>query len=208
MPRRAAPASPIGGPTIPELGFNKNWAAVTVNMFTNAGNFFQQSRALVINYPQLLSGVAPANTLFFGIPDFTVVPVVTYSSTEETLYAPNHFSSNSRTYRLNTITGTASVPIYTTGALKTHSLVSAWTQPSGNTLPQAPEPGTGAVQGIDSGDARIMNAVFRNGAIWYAQTIGLPAGVFSHTAAQWVKLNTSGDAVDIWASGGSGRDVE
>ena len=44
-----------------------------------------------------------------------------------------------------------------------------------------------------------MNAIFRSDAIWYAQTVGLPAGgpaALTHTAAQWVKLNTSGDALD------------
>jgi len=45
-------------------------------------------------------------------------------------------------------------------------------------------------------DARIMSAVFRNNAIWYVQTIGLPAGGSTHTAAQWVKLDRNGNDLD------------
>jgi hypothetical protein len=50
--------------------------------------------------------------------------------------------------------------------------------------------------GIDSGDSRIGNVVFRNGHIYYAQTIGLPAGgepgLIVQTGVQWVELDTSG----------------
>src|SRR5205823_4335093 len=50
---------------------------------------------------------------------------------------------------------------------------------------------------IDAGDSRIINAVFRNNAIWYAQTIALPAhGTLTHSAAQWVKIDTTGNDVD------------
>jgi hypothetical protein len=49
---------------------------------------------------------------------------------------------------------------------------------------------------FDVGDAYVrMNVVFRNGSIWYAQTIGLPAGVLTHTAAQWTQLDTAGNVV-------------
>jgi hypothetical protein len=195
-------ASPCGTGTewwadYPGVGFNLNWAAVSVNMFTNSSNAFTQTRLLVVNYPELRSGAVPGSTMFTGITDFTVQPAITYSASEATLYAPNHIGSASRTYRLNTITGTAASPVYTPGASKTHSLVSAWVQPGGDILPQAPEPGTAAVRSIDVGDARILKAVFRNNAIWYAQTVGLPAGgPITHTAAQWVKLDTSGNALD------------
>jgi len=40
------------------------------------------------------------------------------------------------------------------------------------------------LQRIDTGDSRIINAVFRSGGIYYAQTVGLPASGLTHTAAQ------------------------
>ncbi|MBI5305593.1 MAG: IPT/TIG domain-containing protein [Chloroflexi bacterium] len=179
----------------PTMGFNKNWVAISVNMFGTTDGLFKESRMLVINYPNLLAG-APTGTLFTGLSDFAVQPAVTYSATENTLYAPAHWNSSAASYRLNTITGTPASPLYTQGVLKTNSL-GAWTVPSGDIQPQAPEPVTGATAKINAGDARILNAVFRNGNIWYAQTVGLPAGgIISHLAAQWVKLDTSGNFVD------------
>ena len=66
-------------------------------MFTNSRESFQQSRLLAVDYPTLRSGAAAAcHDLQFGrhIPrPFTVVPAVTYSATEPTLYAPKHYSS-------------------------------------------------------------------------------------------------------------------
>lgn len=182
----------------PGLGFNRNWVAVTANMFTTSTSVFQESRAWVVNYSSLRSGTASPN-VFTALSDFTIIPAATYSSTEDTLYAVTHVSSAGASYRLNTITGTPSAPVYTQGALRVHALVSAWTQANAlgtDAAPQAPEPGTGLIHGVDEGDSRIMNAVFRNGSIWYTQTVGLPAGVPTHTAAQWIRLSTAGTDLD------------
>ncbi|HKY30175.1 MAG TPA: lamin tail domain-containing protein [Pyrinomonadaceae bacterium] len=187
----------------PMLGFNKNWVAVGVNMFTNTSSAFTNGRVLVLDYPALRSGVF-SGTYFSGITGanggFCVHPATTFSTTENTLYAPAHQSSAGAQYRLHTITGTPAAPIFTVGALQTHTL-GAWTQPGGEILPQTCI-GTcpGNPREIDSGDAFIRsNVVFRNGFIWYAQTIALPAGTLttnSRTAAQWTKLNTSGVVAD------------
>ena len=180
----------------PTLGFNQSWIAIGMNMFSISSNSFVESRVTTFNYATFLSGSVPAIN-YFPTTDFTVRPVSTYSNSQTTLFAPAHVSSMGASYRLNTITGTASSPVYTQGGLKTHTLLSGWAAPNGDTLPQASEPGTGTIQGIDAGDARIMNAVFRNNAIWYAQTIALPRnGQLAHTAAQWVKLDTSGNDLD------------
>ncbi|HEX8424416.1 MAG TPA: hypothetical protein VF634_13445, partial [Pyrinomonadaceae bacterium] len=52
---------------------------------------------------------------------------------------------------------------------------------------------------IDSRDSRILNTVYRNGSIYFCQTVGLPAGrqpaAIDRTAAQWVQANTSGDFI-------------
>lgn len=184
----------------PAMGFNQNWVVISVNMFPNAGGAFTQSRVFVIDYSGLRAG-SPTVTIFIGISDFTVQPCVTHSDTENILYAPNHFSSSGASYRVNTITGTAGSPFYNQGILKAHTLSplsGGWTQPSGNILPQLiGSAGITDVLKVDSGDARIYRCAFRNGNIWYAQTVYLPAGgVGTHTAAQWVRLDTNGDDVD------------
>jgi hypothetical protein len=181
----------------PCVGFNKNWVAISVNMFTNAGSVFQESRILVISYPDLLIGKLPfpTTTLFFGIADFTVQPCITYSDSEEILYAPNHISSAGANYRLNMISGTSNAPMYTPGLAIVHSTLSAWSEPTGDILPQLQEPVTGNIAYISANDARIINAVYRNKNIYYAQTVGIPAGGLTYTAAQWVEIDTAGNYI-------------
>lgn len=182
----------------PGLGFNRNWVAVTANMFGSSDNLFKESRMWVLDYPTARSGSAPSS-LFVSLTDFTIMPTVTYSATEPTLYTVTHAFGSGAVYRLSTITGTPSTPVYTRGVQRSHTLVSSWSEAyvvGTDAAPQAPEPTTGLVRGVDQGDSRIMNAVFRNNAIWYAQTVALPAGTPTHTAAQWIKLSTAGADLD------------
>jgi hypothetical protein len=152
----------------------------------------------------------PLTFIFPGIGDFTVQPCVTYSATEEILYAPNSIWGVAG-YRLNTITGTDSTPVYNPGVTKLHAVLSNWVGNLGQILPQLPEPGTGTITKIDADDDRINNAVFRNKNIYYSQTVGLPAGNLSHTAAQWVVLDTAANYIqggrieDPLASGTNGK---
>lgn len=182
----------------PGLGFNRNWVAVTANMFGSSDNLFKESRMWVLDYPTARTGSAPSS-LFLSLQDFTIMPAATYSATEPTLYTVTHAFGSGAAYRLSTITGTPSGPTYTRGAQRLHTLVSPWSEAyvvGTDAAPQAPEPVTALVQGVDQGDSRVMNAVFRNNAIWYAQTVALPAGTPTHTAAQWIKLSTAGADLD------------
>ena len=169
----------------PSIGFNKNWVAIHVNMFTNSGNTFTQGRLLVIDYPSLRS-FAPGAGLVTGLPSFTTQPAVTYSTGENTLYMVEHVGSASATYRLWTVTsGPPSAAVTIVGGGAKVNPLGPWSIPSGNILPQS------GGDGVDGGDSRILNAVFRNGGIYYAQTVGL----VGHAAAQWVELNTAGNFV-------------
>lgn len=185
----------------PSVGFSKNWLAVSVNMLTNAGNAFTESRLLVFDYPAFRAG-HPDGDLFqvsTSPASPAIQPCTEYSNTENTLFATNHVNSAAGSYRLNTITGTPTVPLLTMGAVKTHtlsSLTGGWSEPTGNILPQATGAG-GETSKIDGGGARIQQCVLRNNSIWYAQTVGLPAGgAVARTAAQWVKLTDKGNDAD------------
>jgi hypothetical protein len=172
----------------PAFGFNKNLVAVHVNMFSNANNAFSQGRLLVVGYPSLRNH-SPSAGYTVGLPSFTTQPAVTYSPTESTLFGVEHLGSASGTYRFWAVTGLTAVTLVG-GAPKTNPL-GPWTIPgSANILPQI------GGDEIDSGDARVSNAVFRNGGIYYAQTIGLPAGGTpgypTRTAVQWVELDRNG----------------
>jgi hypothetical protein len=187
----------------PTVGFNKNWVAIGVNMFPNAGGSSKESRMLVVDYTQLLMGVVnlATSTYFTGLTDFTIRPCVTYSNSENTLFAPAHVSSAGATFHLNTITGTPSAPVYTQSSLKTHTLAplsGGWT--NAGLGPDAPQMngsgGPGDVAPINVGDSRIIRCTFRNNHVWYSQTVALPKGAPTHTAAQWVEVNTSGADLD------------
>src|ERR1700694_4838018 len=97
---------------------------------------------------------------------------------------------------LHTITGTPAVPVFTIGALKTRP-GGGWTETGEPILPQAQGTCTSTPLDIDDSDAVVRsNVVFRNDSIWYAQTVGLPAGgVLTHTAVQWTPLNASGRVI-------------
>jgi hypothetical protein len=204
----------------PMLGFNKNWLAVTVNMFELAGTGpggSQQTtgfRALVLDYPSARAGSA-VTTLFRGLdPDhagffFCVHPVTTYSATEEALYLPQHQSSGAAWYSLSRITGTPAAPSFDLGETMTRP-GGGWAQPGGDILPQQCVAGPGAPtpthlcpatpRRIDAGDSFIRsNPVFRNGRVYYAQTVGLPADGLTRTAAQWTALDA---ATGNYADGG------
>ena len=184
----------------PVVGFNKNWIAVTINRYS-AGGSFQRGITLVVDYPSARAGVG-TGTLFTQAVNshFCSAPCATYSSTSDTLYVVTHLSSAGATYQLDTITGTAGSPVYTAGGSQTRP-GGAWAQAGGNLLPQsAPNSGTSACGAtpcpIEAQDAQVRSApVFRDGSIWYTQSVGLPAGGMTHTAVQWTQLTTPGGAV-------------
>ncbi len=171
----------------PTLGFNQSTVAIGVNLFTSAtGEYAGLSKLFVIDYPALRANAvfAPAA---ISIPNgFTIQPAVTYSPTESTLYLVEHGASGAGTYYFFSLVGTTLAG----GASLTNPL-GPWTIPGGGDL--LPQRGG---YPVDSADARIGNAVFRNGHVYYAQTIGLPAGGQAgnprRTAVQWIELDRTG----------------
>jgi hypothetical protein len=182
----------------PMLGFNKNWVAISINLFNITGSASNGSAILALDYPALRSGTSTGSMFTSNTIGFCVNPCESYSDTVSTLYMPTHVGSGAATYRLNTITGTPAAPVFNIAA----NLVrtgGGWVQPSGNVAPQqcitAPCPGV--LQFMDVGDAFVRsNAVFRNGFIWYSQSVGLPTPTLARVATQWTKISTTGAFVD------------
>ena len=182
----------------PTIGFNKNWVAISVNMFSTSAGTFQQSRLLVVNYPTLLGGSFSAN-LVSGLAGFTLQPAVTYDTSIATLYIPEfagNFGSGVGVYHLHSLTGTPAAPTFNVDATNRSMGLSAFVQPSGDILPQANGSLGTDIAKINVGGSRLLNAVYRNNFIWTAHTVGLPFGGLTHTAAQWLKLGTDGSFQD------------
>jgi PASTA domain-containing protein len=175
----------------PTIGFSRDTVAIGVNMFKTSGFTYVRGRLIVLDYASLRAG-HDGDPVDLNVPDgFALQPVTTYSPTEQTLYVVEHVESSAGTYRLWSLDGSKLTLVG--GRLRVNPL-GPWATPGpGNILPQ--EHGAG----IDTGDSRIGNGVFRNGHVYYAQTIGLPPGPgvgnVIHTAVQWVELDTNGDFV-------------
>lgn len=201
-----------GWADFPMLGFNKNWVVIAWNQFTINTNTFTDGRALVIDHPTLRTTGTPTGTLFSGAPaaigGFCLHPATTFSPTEETLYIPTHISSAGATYRLHRITGTPAAPNFIVDPANRTRPGGGWTQPGGDNLPQQCVPGVGlptqtcpvTIRRIEAADAFVRsNVVFRNGKVFYPQTIALPTGgltLNSRFVAQWTVLNTDGTFSD------------
>ena len=190
----------------PMLGFNKNWIAVSMNMFDVAtSSIHNNDKVLALDYPQARAGAANAYLFTGDAIGFCNHPVETYDAGEATLYFAQHISSAQAVYRISTLTGDPPAqPALDFGEEKVRP-GGGWRQPGGDILPQTCVGAVGvncptSVRGIDVGDAQVRsNAVFRNGGIYYAQTVGIDItadSVIDHTAAQWTRLDTSGNFVD------------
>ena len=172
----------------PTLGFDHSTVAIGVNMFAAGTGTYVSGRLIALDYAALRAG-ASGQPVDLTIPGgFALQPAVTYSPTEATLYLVEHVDSISATYRFWSLRGSTLTVVG--GAPKTNPLGPWGTPGPGNFLPQADG------RGVDADDSRVGNAVFRNGHVWYAQTINLPpsggVGFGLHTAVQWVELDTNG----------------
>src|SRR5215210_2706400 len=171
----------------PTLGFNRTKVAIALNMFASGSGMYVRGRLIVLDYASLRAGSGGNPVVLPVEGGFARRPAVTYSPTETTPYLVEHVESMAATYRFWALDGTTLTLVG--GAPRTNPL-GGWATPGpGNVLPQ--EDGSG----VDAGDARVGNVVFRNGHVYYAQTIGLPPGGTGYgvrTAVQWVELDRSG----------------
>ena len=194
----------------PNLGFNKNWIAVAINRYSMGGTF-QRGITLVVDYPQARAGTLASGTIFTQAANthFCSSPCATYSATEDTLFVVTHLSSSGGTYSVDVITGTPGSPVYTAGGALTRP-GGGWVQPVGQIQPQsAPISGASACSPpcpIETQDSQVRSVpVYRNGFIYYAQTIGLPSSGLTHTGLQWTKITPSTTAA--FADGGRIEDA-
>ena len=171
----------------PTLGFNQSTVAIGVNMFGTSSREYVRGRLIVLDHGSLRAGTG-GNPIGIDLPGaFALMPATTYSATEKTLYLVEHLDAPSATYRFWALNGMSLTLVG--GAPRTNPL-GPFGSPGGADL--APQQGGFA---ISAGDARIGSAVFRNGHVYYSQTIGLPftgPGFALRTAVQWVELDTNG----------------
>ncbi|MBI5215944.1 MAG: T9SS type A sorting domain-containing protein [Ignavibacteriae bacterium] len=180
----------------PSIGFNKDWIAVQVNMFT-MGGAFDNSNVYIFKKSDLYANVAATHTLVALDASFggTQVPAHTFDNSLTTLYLIqdwNGNSSGSGYLRLYTITGTVGSEVVTPGAFVVTA--NPWQEGASSGTDFAPQLGT--ANKIATNDSRIQNVVYRNGSLWTTHTIFLPAsGTTTRSSVQWWEVSTAGAIV-------------
>jgi len=190
----------------PSIGFNKDWIVVSVNMFPILPTAIGYSgvNLYVFNKTNLYANGVGRFTLLreASTVGFTMVPAMTYDDEVATMHLVEvdnlfyNFTTDSTRLRFSTITGPVGAEVLTIGtAFTPHT--NAWGSASFFRFFGGFAPQLGSFFGIDNNDSRIQNLVYRNGSLWCAQTIFLPATLPTHSAVQWWELDPSGTVLQF-----------
>ena len=143
-------------PDFPAVGINDDKVVLTANAFR--GNSFLGTEFLVINKANLVSGTSAPST-YFPPPQglFTIQPAHSLSSTTTLYMAAVAYNSATslRVWSVQGVPGVGAGVTFTT----VNSTINALTSP-----PDAKQLGTTVL--IQTNDNRLLDAVYRNGALW------------------------------------------
>jgi hypothetical protein len=182
----------------PTLGFNKNWIVVSANLFSIYGtNGFDRSRFYVFNKTNAYAGFFTNVTLLddTGQAGYEY-PATTYDDSISTLYIMQNAGGFGRTngttngyLRLRTITGAIGSPVlnYTVSNAFYFKTTATWNDQEPNSGADF-APQFGLTNKIQNNQSYVQDLVYRNGYLWLAQTVYLPAGTPTHSAVQWWQL--------------------
>jgi hypothetical protein len=202
----------------PTLGFNTTWVAITANMFKVKAGTFQGSKMWVINKSSVLSGGAIQfstfqtgwdATLGGGVRGASIMPCLTYGGTD-TLYlvdVSGYIDSGDTTalVRISRIRGTATSPIWEAVPGSFYGGATGLFRANNNFgFVSLPATQLGSPIGLDVVAPRVMNAVFRNGAIWCAHSASLPpktSVAATRMSAFWYELSPASAQFPIIQSG-------
>jgi hypothetical protein len=174
----------------PNIGFNKNWVAVTVNLFGDTSDNSDTGRIYLFNRSDLAKGLSPAMKMFNV--DQGVIPAVTYDSTEDDLYFMEVYSEPAGQLQMLKATGAiGSESIINVGYPAIHM---TWAPIPSNYLDFGPQLNDTAH--IQCNDDRMGNVLVKNGAIWCTHTVFLPAGARpTRSSILWWSISTNADVL-------------
>lgn len=168
-------------------------------MFANTGTNAQfYSRFLVLNKANFFAG--GSNYTQISAPNGvsgTMVPTTTYDPNLSTMYVLQTWNGNfsgSGYLRLYSITGAVGAEVLNnTSSAIFITTPNPWAfgPPSGADF--APQAGT--LDKIQVNDSGMQNVVYRNGSLWCAHTIFLPAGGPTRSSVQWWQVNPTNASV-------------
>jgi len=185
----------------PCLGFNKDWIAIEVNMFTITASAdtsqFARAQVYAFDKANLVAGGTDARHTVFPLdPDFggTLIPAITYDTDQPVLYVLEDWNGNMDgrgLLALFSISGPVGSEVFRLISFPgTNEIWDDFPSGSGDFAPQK-----GTATKISTNDANFTQVVFRNGLITGSHTLFLPAGAPTRCAIQWWQLTTDGSVV-------------
>lgn len=171
----------------PNVGINSKWIVVTGNWFSNSTGNGTGAAMYVFNKSALVAGTGAPYTKI-SPSGFALCPATTYDASEANMFVVDVYNSGSGKLRLRKISGAVgSETLSTTIGYPTSS--TTWsgsaTVSNGGFSPQ-----TGTTNLLDAGDNRITKLVQRNGKLWCAHNIYLPAGGASRCSIMWWQFDS------------------
>lgn len=181
----------------PNLGFNKQWMVLSVNLYDSFGTFFQAPSGVQIyafdKAGLYTNGLAPYTLLTLpGTAAYSMVPQVTYDpnypdlhfvEVDNFLFNQSGFSSR---LRISTLTGAPGQELLRVGnAFTTNSLNWLTQERFGFIGGSAPQLGT--FVHIMNNDSRIQNVVYRNDSLWCTHSVFTA----DRTGVQWWQLGVT-----------------
>jgi PASTA domain-containing protein len=179
----------------PTVGFNKNWIVVSLNMFTTSADSFAGTQTYAFDKAKAYAGAGSGGGAYqlFALAgdDFTLAPAATYDPSTSDLYLAEDYDGGSslplRLFRLSGPVGSATLTRLGDPSGAALSTLGSWSDVWGGGVGFAPQ--LGSTKKIDNGDARLTQCVYRNAAIWCANTVFLPAAAPTHSAVQWYEID-------------------
>ena len=179
----------------PSIGFNKNWIVVAVNMFTVSGNDYAHENIYAFNKASMYAFGSATFKMFEAEQGFSSTPAITYDDALATMYLVEDWDGNrggTGYLRISTITGAVGSESLDVGVV--FPSAAGW----GSYAPEDFAPQLGSTDKIQNNDSRMQNTVYRNGSLWCAQTVFLPASApHARTGVQWWELTPTGTVKQV-----------
>lgn len=190
--RTDADSANVSWADYPSIGFTKDWIVVQVNLFSISSSTFTRTHIYAFDRADLSAPGTGRHTLFS---DSTIggvqSPASTYDADVDTAYLLQDFNGNasgSGYLRLFKIAGAVGSEVLTpVGLVRVNA---PWSSLGGSGADFAPQKGSSSK--IQTNDSRMMNVVYRNGSLWGAHTVFLPAGGATRSAIQWWQIGVDG----------------
>jgi uncharacterized repeat protein (TIGR01451 family) len=184
----------------PSIGFNKSWIVVTTNMYNVSGDAYNRAHVYIFDKADLYGGGAGAHSRVALTTDAhgwpygtTQVPAITYDPDLETLYLLQKWNETVGELRLYSISGSAGAPLFNDPEIYPSS-GQAWSPGFADRRDFAPQ--FGSLQKIQVNDDRLQNVVYRNGSLWTAHTVLLPASAPTRSSIQWWQISPATGAIE------------